>query len=179
MHKPSRQYGGTWPRLAWLALCLGCLGTSCQSVRMGYAWQLIPSTTARPADLAPYTPTTANTAPQPATAMARTAPVMATTPRARRTFQASQQHRRHVGTQRQQAIVSRRPHILTRVPARLRVAPQAPAETGLGTTVFGILGLLALPIGLIGLALGGGLVWAIIAGAGALAVLVAWLDPFG
>lgn len=58
--------------------------------------------------------------------------------------------------------------------------PQATAEVGLGTTVFGVLGLVTLPIALLGLALsGGGLVWAIVAGAAALAVLVAYIDPFG
>ena len=50
----------------------------------------------------------------------------------------------------------------------------------LGTTVFGILGIVALPIALLGLLLsGGGLVWGIVAGAAALAILVAYLDPFG
>lgn len=58
--------------------------------------------------------------------------------------------------------------------------PRATAEVGLGTTVLGVLGLVVLPVALIGLALsGGGLVWAIVAGAAALAVLVAYLDPFG
>jgi hypothetical protein len=51
---------------------------------------------------------------------------------------------------------------------------------GLGTTVFGILGLIVLPIALLGLLLsGGGLVWGILAGLAALAVLVAYIDPFG
>ena len=54
------------------------------------------------------------------------------------------------------------------------------AEAGLGTTVLGVLGLVVLPIALLGLLLsGGGLVWGIVAGAAALAVLVAYLDPFG
>ena len=54
------------------------------------------------------------------------------------------------------------------------------AEAGLGTTVLGVLGLVVLPIALIGLLLsGGGLVWGIVAGLAALAVLVAYLDPFG
>ena len=58
--------------------------------------------------------------------------------------------------------------------------PHATAEVGLGTTVLGVLGLVVLPIALIGLLLsGGGLVWGIVAGAAALAVLVAYLDPFG
>ena len=56
----------------------------------------------------------------------------------------------------------------------------ATAEAGLGTTVLGVLGLVVLPIALLGLLLsGGGLVWGIVAGAAALAVLVAYLDPFG
>ena len=54
------------------------------------------------------------------------------------------------------------------------------AEVGLGTTVLGVLGLITLPIALLGLLLsGGGLVWGLVAGAAALAVLVAYLDPFG
>ena len=54
------------------------------------------------------------------------------------------------------------------------------AEAGLGTTVLGVLGLVVLPIALLGLLLsGGGLVWGIVAAAAALAVLVAYLDPFG
>ena len=58
--------------------------------------------------------------------------------------------------------------------------PHATAEAGLGTTVLGVLGLVVLPIALIGLAIsGGGLVWGIVAGAAALAVLVAYIDPFG
>jgi hypothetical protein len=71
-----------------------------------------------------------------------------------------------------EAPASRARHFLTR--------PHATAERGLGTTVLGVLGLIALPVALIGLLLsGGGLVWAIIAGAAAVAVLVAYLDPFG
>ena len=62
----------------------------------------------------------------------------------------------------------------------LLTRPHATAEVGLGTTVLGVLGLVVLPIALIGLLLsGGGLVWGIVAGAAALAVLVAYLDPFG
>ena len=58
--------------------------------------------------------------------------------------------------------------------------PHATAEVGLGTTVLGVLGLVLLPIALIGLLLsGGGLVWGLVAGLAALAVLVAYLDPFG
>jgi hypothetical protein len=57
--------------------------------------------------------------------------------------------------------------------------PQQTAEVGLGTTVFGVLGLIALPISLLGLLIWGGPVWAILAGLSALAILIAYLDPFG
>lgn len=54
------------------------------------------------------------------------------------------------------------------------------AEAGLGTTVLGVLGLIALPIAAVGLILsGGGLGWIIVGGLAALAVLVAYIDPFG
>ena len=56
---------------------------------------------------------------------------------------------------------------------------QRPAEVGLGTTVLGVLGLVVLPISLLGLLIWGGPVWAVLAGLAALAVLVAYLDPFG
>lgn len=58
------------------------------------------------------------------------------------------------------------------------LSPQRPAEVGLGTTVLGVLGLIVLPLSLIGLLVWGGPVWAILAGLSAVAVLVAWLDPF-
>ena len=62
----------------------------------------------------------------------------------------------------------------------LLARPRAMAEVGLGTTVLGVLGLVVLPIALLGLLLsGGGLVWGILAGLAAVAVLVAYLDPFG
>lgn len=58
--------------------------------------------------------------------------------------------------------------------------PHNTAEAGLGTTVLGVLGLVVLPVALLGLLLsGGGLVWGILAGLAALAVLVAYIDPFG
>ena len=55
---------------------------------------------------------------------------------------------------------------------------QATAEVGLGTTVLGVLGLIVGPISLIGLLIWGGPVWAVLLGLSALAVLVAYLDPF-
>jgi hypothetical protein len=58
--------------------------------------------------------------------------------------------------------------------------PHATAEAGLGTTVLGVLGLITLPIAALGLILSGGaLGWIIVGGLAALAVLVAYIDPFG
>ncbi|TGE09373.1 hypothetical protein [Hymenobacter fodinae] len=63
--------------------------------------------------------------------------------------------------------------------AHKAAGPRHDTEVGLGTTVLGVLGLVVLPISLIGLLIWGGPVWAILAGLAALAVLVAYLDPFG
>ncbi|MBC6610500.1 hypothetical protein H8B15_06180 [Hymenobacter sp. BT507] len=52
------------------------------------------------------------------------------------------------------------------------------AEVGLGTTVLGVLGLIVAPIALIGLLIWGGLVWTILLGLAALAVLIAYIDPY-
>ncbi|TYZ11375.1 hypothetical protein FY528_06660 [Hymenobacter lutimineralis] len=56
--------------------------------------------------------------------------------------------------------------------------PTQAEEVGLGTTVLGVLGLVVFPLSLIGLLIWGGPVWAVLAGLAALAVLIAWLDPF-
>ncbi|WP_185816821.1 hypothetical protein [Hymenobacter metallilatus] len=61
---------------------------------------------------------------------------------------------------------------------RRTAGPRQPTEVGLGTTVLGVLGLVVLPVSLLGLLIWGGPVWAILAGLAALAVLVAYLDPF-
>jgi hypothetical protein len=54
------------------------------------------------------------------------------------------------------------------------------AESGLGLTVLGLLGMVTLVVALVGLLVsGGGLVWAAIAGVAALVVLLAYLDPKG
>ncbi|MBX0291837.1 hypothetical protein K3G63_15400 [Hymenobacter sp. HSC-4F20] len=62
--------------------------------------------------------------------------------------------------------------------ARHSAGPRRATEVGLGTTVLGVLGLVVLPIALVGLLIWGGAVWAVLAGLAALAVLIAYLDPF-
>lgn len=72
-------------------------------------------------------------------------------------------------------------HHMSATPASIRraFAPQRPAEVGLGTTVLGVLGLIVLPLSLLGLLIWGGPVWLVLASLSALAVLIAYLDPFG
>lgn len=140
---------------------VGTIG--CQSTRPGYSFQPAPHLVTEAA-----IPARALAA-APAPTLVRVAPLIAQ----RRPRRFARQHRRG-----RVAAPLRQSQPAAANPAR-RAKPQAPTEVGLGTTVFGLLGLLAVPVGLIGLALGGGLVWGLVAGAGALAVLVAWLDPFG
>ena len=62
---------------------------------------------------------------------------------------------------------------------RRAAAPPNTAESGLGTTFLGILGILAIPVGLIGLLLSGGaLAWGIVAVVGGLLLLNAIFEPF-
>ncbi|NVO33373.1 hypothetical protein [Hymenobacter lapidiphilus] len=79
--------------------------------------------------------------------------------------------------------VGRLTHVAALRPVRRSVGAtdgaQAVTEVGLGTTVLGVLGLIVGPISLIGLLIWGGPVWAVLLGLSALAVLVAYLDPFG
>ncbi|UOG74956.1 hypothetical protein MTX78_22925 [Hymenobacter tibetensis] len=77
------------------------------------------------------------------------------------------------------AVVRLRQESATQKVQRHQARPHSTTEVGLGTTVLGVLGLVVLPISLIGLLIWGGPVWAILAGLSALAILVAYLDPFG
>lgn len=181
MHTHSHRRGRAGLRLALLALCISGLSAGCQSARPSYSFQPIHTSTAvvPPARRAASAP--APVVPPPpagAAAVVMVAPV--TQP----------QHRpRPVARPQAQAgfeprTLAARSRCMANAPAprlwQLRRRPQAPAEAGLGTTVLGLLGLVALPVALIGLALsGGGLVWAIIAGVAALAVVVALIDPDG
>ncbi len=171
MHTQLRRRGQPRWRLALLALCLGGLETSCQSARIGYSFQPLLTAPGAPAAAATSRPPQ-----QPITAL-EPAPAVAETHPAQRPVRAA---RPWLGALRRPAAgPGRVARVPVRQPLQFRRAPRATAEAGLGTSVFGVLGLLAVPVGLVGLALGGGLVWGLIAGAGALAVLVAWLDPFG
>jgi len=165
--------------LAVLAVFAG-LVSSCQSSRSSFAFQPGPS---QVVSMAPAIPTVL--AATSATPVATFAAPSAARPTSQPLQKLRKQFRRHAVTLMPTApeltaaptTAIQRPVVAHR---RLFARPHATAESGLGTTVLGVLGLVALPIALIGLAIsGGGLVWAIVAGAAALAVLVAYIDPFG
>lgn len=158
-------------------LVLAGLASSCQSSRPGFAFQAAPrrapqaevvaqeavvpgaaAATFAAAPAVPARPVVARRQPKPRRPLVPARLVAATkalvTPKVG-----------HSRLQQRRAMLQRR---------------QATAEAGLGTTVLGVLGLIVLPIAALGLILSGGaLGWIIVGGLAALAVLVAWLDPFG
>ena len=163
--------------LALLVIFAG-LASGCQSSRPSFSFQpapnraqlmTAPTRVATTEDSAAATVTPATFAAQP---MAQTQVRARVRPRARPAVASSMKPATIVRTPMERPAASHRRALLHR--------PHTTAEVGLGTTVLGVLGLIVLPIALIGLLLsGGGLVWGIVAGLAALAVLVAYLDPFG
>ncbi|MFC6225537.1 hypothetical protein ACFP2F_19985 [Hymenobacter artigasi] len=165
-------------RLLALLVVAGGLASGCQSSRPSFSFQPAPGR-ARAVDLEQpaATETKVIAAREPISAVVASRPAVVQRVR--------QQPQTEIQQAPKQAVVT--PENLT--VARASVVPHrrpllgrahATAEAGLGTTVLGVLGLVVLPIALIGLAIsGGGLVWGIVAGAAALAVLVAYIDPFG
>ena len=163
--------------LALLVIFAG-LASGCQSSRPSFSFQPAPSRAqlmtaptraATTEDSAAATVTPAAFAAQP---MAQTQVRVRVRPQVRLAVASSMKPATIVRTPMERPAASHWRALLHR--------PHATAEVGLGTTVLGVLGLIVLPIALIGLLLsGGGLVWGIVAGLAALAVLVAYLDPFG
>ena len=155
------------------------LASSCQSSRPSFSFQPAPQ---RPLSINKVT--SAGTPQDSALAMRAAPPVPAHASRLERRQRRPRRLQGRSGLAKRVAAVAairrlaRNSELTHRRPWLRR--PRATAEVGLGTTVLGVLGLVLLPIVLIGLLLsGGGLVWAILAGAAALAVLVAYIDPFG
>ena len=161
-----------------LLVAVAGLMSSCQSSRSSFAFQPTPH---RAAPVENTTLTAATPASVGAT-VASSVPAAAAVPAATR---ARSKARRQASVVRLAAVtkVALVPTLSRPASVRRRALlhrSHGTAEAGLGTTVLGVLGLVVLPIALIGLAIsGGGLVWAIVAGAAALAVLVAYIDPFG
>jgi hypothetical protein len=162
-----------------LALMLLTLVSGCRSAKSAFQFRPALTVAAKPvpAPVVATTPAVVAEVPAPARSVAATRAVQ---PAPLKPRQLRQQLRKAVA----QAAAPRQllKPLLAR-PAtqgvRRAAEPRHTAEVGLGTTVLGVLGLVVLPISLIGLLIWGGPVWAILAGLAALAVLVAYLDPFG
>jgi hypothetical protein len=176
---PSRLFDFQW--LAALVVFAG-LASGCQSSRPRFSFQPTPSRV-RPATVAMRPPTATASA---ETLVAPAPAVAAAQPDNYRVVGHTPHHLKpptHPAVGQAATMPDTRPlvkRVATLRPRVLLNRPHATAEAGLGTTVLGVLGLVVLPIALIGLAIsGGGLVWGIVAGAAALAVLVAYIDPFG
>ena len=179
------------PCFLWLLACVGG-ASGCQSLRPSYSfapvlWAGAAAPVAAPAAATAVPEPAPLLAPLPAPAASAAASAAASGPVLRPASTAPATAvaagprvlplRSGLGSWRARAVALAPPAAAARLrPAR----PQAPAEVGLGTTVLGVLGLVALPIALLGLLIsGGGLVWGVVAGLAALAILVAKLDPFG
>ena len=166
-------------RLLALLVVISGVASSCQSSRSSFSFQPVPgrarvvaAIAATPLELAAAP---VLTPPRPDTQLAIPTPVAR---RPRQTLPLPQPVAVASETATIVSLPMVRPAATHRRPLLARA--HVPAEVGLGTTVLGVLGLVVLPIALIGLAIsGGGLVWGIVAGAAALAVLVAYIDPFG
>jgi hypothetical protein len=162
-----------------LALMLLALASGCRSAQSAFQFRPAPAVAARPVpapsgDVAPAEVAEVPTPAQPVAA-----------PNTRQPAPLKSRHlRQQLLRVMPQSATPRqllKPSLAKPAAQSLRRAagPRHATEVGLGTTVLGVLGLVVLPISLIGLLIWGGPVWAILAGLAALAVLVAYLDPFG
>ncbi|MBF9239211.1 hypothetical protein I2I05_17540 [Hymenobacter sp. BT683] len=167
-------------RLLGFLVISGEMASSCQSSRPSFSFQPAPHHE-RAAQMPPVE------AAADSTVAAVGLPALATPPLPRLAAESVREKRRPTTPQSSKQPVATSLTTVVLSPASAAVhrrewlrRPHATAEVGLGTTVLGVLGLIALPIALIGLVVsGGGLVWAVVAGLAAVAVLVAYLDPFG
>lgn len=161
--------------LGLLALLFSGLGTGCQTAKEAYSFQPMPHpVAAAPPAVRDRAQPASEAVPTTVVAQAAAGRVAAAPPKRRHFLQL----RRHAPPGA--AVFTSSGAVATlrhRARQLRRQSPQAPTEQGLGLAASGILGMLAVVVGLIGVAVGGGLAWAIIAGLGALAVLLAYLIP--
>ena len=161
--------------LGLLALFFSGLGTSCQTAKEAYSFQPMPHSVVA-AQPVPRQGGPPPSEAAPAAAAEQVAPgklpVGPPKPQHRRGLRQNPRPVASVFT-RGGAVATLR-HPWRHQP---RQSPQAPAEQGLGLTVLGLLGMVAVVVGLVGVVVGGGAAWAIIAGVGAVVVLLAYLIP--
>lgn len=150
---------------------------SCQSTRPAYLFQ--PSATGAAATVVPVRAPVPPVPQAPATIPARREVTAAHLGQSESLAPARQSVRARLAVLRQPVVVWQRTVRPAAQAARKVARPRHSKEVGLGTTVLGVLGLIVLPIALLGLLIWGGPVWVILAGLAAVAVLVAYLDPFG
>lgn len=164
-------------RLLVLLVALGSIASGCQSSRSSFSFQ--PVVLRAAAAPAPHVAMASASVAAPV-ASAAPAPRTAATPAAAAALPAPAPPVAAGPAETLASVAPAPGHTASHMHRHLLRRAHAPAEAGLGTTVLGILGLVTLPVALLGLLLsGGGLVWGIVAGAAALAILVAYLDPFG
>lgn len=174
---PTSAFAGRRTRYVILsAVLLLLLATGCQSTRVAYRFQ--PAAGIPPRALSTTPPDSGTSA--VAVALDKQT-VLLQPAKAGRVQPTKRQFRQLL--RRAVAQVAVRPAVRVRPKSAAqqvrRVAgPRQATEAGLGTTVLGVLGLVVLPISLLGLLIWGGPVWAVLAGLAALAVLIAYLDPF-
>ncbi|MCA8832973.1 hypothetical protein [Hymenobacter pini] len=173
----SSTSGRFFKQLFYVLVLAGGLMTGCRSAQTAYQFKPAAEAVAvrpMPADIITYLPSTS----------AQTKAPVGMEPQA-----ATKNHyaRPHLKRQLRQAVAQvQKQLVVTAATGRKSAAqavrraagPRHTTEVGLGTTVLGVLGLVVLPISLIGLLIWGGPVWAVLAGLAALAVLIAYLDPF-
>ena len=166
-------------RLPALLVVFAALVSSCQSSRPGFSFQPAPGraravAVAKSVAIVMKDSATA-TVSMPATAASR--------PTFSRPAPVIRLRQGHPQQPRLLAPVAAETQVVTPAPAvahrrGLLHRAHGTADSGFGMTVLGLLGLVALAVGLIGLAIsGGGLGWAIVVGVAALIVLIAYIDP--
>lgn len=162
------------PVLPVLLAGLMGLGTGCQTAKQTFSFQPLAHSTAA---ALPQATEGAQPLAEAAAPAAPLAEVLTATPSAPRPAPQP----RHLGLHRALPVTLARHAAATALFRQeqrpLRHAPQAPAEQGLGLTVLGLLGMVAVVVGLIGIVVGGGPAWIVVATAGGVAVLLAYLIP--
>lgn len=158
-----------------LLVTLAGLTGSCQGSKNAflfrapvYAAQQAPAPVFEPAPDVAVVPASAATTPTPASAPLRT-----TIRRAKSTQMGTQINTRRVSGLPTRSLALRHKQATVSTAS----APRKPKEAGLGLTVVGLLGIPVAVIGLIGLVFGGGLIFALMAIGGAMALFLAYLIP--
>ena len=182
-------------RLLAVLVAFAGLASGCQSSRPSFSFQPIRLRAAGPVARAAVTQSGPSEASAAAVAVAPTVPLAASIAGQKRAqpvtkasaeapapaeTQAKPTQAQLLATATAQTTASTQNRALAPLRRHLLHRAHAPARQGLGLTVLGLLGMVALVVALIGLAIsGGGTGWIITAAIAAGVVLLAYLDPGG